>query len=124
MELALLEGLVQNDWPLTLQHIHDRMRRVVGDAVVVSVLEPGNTESATYAEVAERADRLAAGLAALGEDETGRRPFSGLARLLQVTLHALGVHHDRHLCLGATMEGHGTSGKAFEPPVPTGRYGC
>jgi len=61
----MLEGLVQHDHPLTLQHVLDRMRRVVGRSEVVTLEEDGSRR-ATYAEVAERVDRLAAGLAELG----------------------------------------------------------
>jgi len=61
----MLEGLVQHDHPLTLQHVLDRMRRVVGRSEVVTLEEDGSRR-ASYAEVAERVDRLAAGLAELG----------------------------------------------------------
>ncbi len=61
----MLEGLVQHDHPLTLQHVLDRMRRVVGRSEVLTLEEDGSRR-ATYAEVAERVDRLAAGLAELG----------------------------------------------------------
>jgi fatty-acyl-CoA synthase len=62
----MLEGLVQNDYQLTVRHILDRMRRIVGDAEVVTLVAPGEKTRASYAEVAERGDRLAAGLASLG----------------------------------------------------------
>jgi fatty-acyl-CoA synthase len=61
----MLEGLVQHDHPLTIAHVLDRMRRVVGDAQVVTLTEDGKVR-ASYAEVAARAERLAAGLAELG----------------------------------------------------------
>jgi len=61
----MLEGLVQHDHPLTLQHVLDRMRRVVGRSEVLTLEEDGSRR-ASYAEVAERVDRLAAGLAELG----------------------------------------------------------
>jgi fatty-acyl-CoA synthase len=61
----MLEGLVQNDFPLTLQHILDRMRGMHGDSEVVSLTENGKVR-ATYREVGERVDRLAAGLRELG----------------------------------------------------------
>jgi fatty-acyl-CoA synthase len=62
----MLEGLVQNDYQLTVRHILDRMRRIVGDAEVVTLVARGEKTRASYAEVAERGDRLAAGLASLG----------------------------------------------------------
>ncbi|MGI8580077.1 MAG: long-chain fatty acid--CoA ligase [Solirubrobacteraceae bacterium] len=62
----MLEGLVQHDHPLTLQHVLDRMRRVVGRAEVVTLEEGGERRRASYSEVVERADRLAAGLTELG----------------------------------------------------------
>lgn len=62
----MLEGLVQHDHPLTLLHVLDRMRRVVGRAEVVTLEEGGERRRASYSEVVERADRLAAGLAELG----------------------------------------------------------
>jgi acyl-CoA synthetase (AMP-forming)/AMP-acid ligase II len=61
----MLEGLVQHDHPLTLQAALMRMRQVVGHAEVVTLTDEGVT-SASYAEVADRAERLAAGLADLG----------------------------------------------------------
>jgi fatty-acyl-CoA synthase len=67
----MLEGLVQHDFPLTLQHVLGRMRTVNGGREVVTLLEDGKAR-ATYAEVGERVDRLAAGLAGLGVGEGDR----------------------------------------------------
>ena len=67
----MLEGLVQHDHPLTLQHILDRMRRLYAESQVVTLTE-GGTERATYAEVCERIDRLCAALASLGIGEGDR----------------------------------------------------
>jgi len=61
----MLEGLMQNDYQLTLTHALERMRRVYPDSEVVTLTEAG-VERATFAEVAGRADRLAAALASLG----------------------------------------------------------
>jgi fatty-acyl-CoA synthase len=61
----VLEGLVQNDFPLTVGHVLDRMRTFGGDAEVATLTDDGVTR-ASHAEVAERAGRLAAGLADLG----------------------------------------------------------
>jgi acyl-CoA synthetase (AMP-forming)/AMP-acid ligase II len=57
---------MQDDFPLTLQHIRRRMRTSSPDAQVVTLIEPGVVERATFAEVAERIDRLARVLARLG----------------------------------------------------------
>jgi fatty-acyl-CoA synthase len=61
----MLEGLMQHDHPLTLQHVLDRMRTLYADSEVVTVRDDGRTR-AGYADVVERADRLASGLASLG----------------------------------------------------------
>src|SRR5918997_6742592 len=67
----MLEGLVQNDFPLTLQHILDRMRRVYGASEVVTLTDDG-PQRASYAEVAGRVDKLAHALKGLGIDESDR----------------------------------------------------
>jgi fatty-acyl-CoA synthase len=61
----MLEGLMQHEFPLTLQHVRDRMRTLYSDSEVVSVRD-GARDRATYGEVVGRADRLAAALAGLG----------------------------------------------------------
>ena len=61
----MLEGLMQHDFPLTLQHVRDRMCRLYGDSEIVSVRD-GERSRANYGEVVERADRLASALADLG----------------------------------------------------------
>jgi len=67
----MLEGLVQNDFPLTLQHIYDRMGRVYGDSEVVTLTDDG-PQRATYAEVIKRVDKLAHALKGLGIEESDR----------------------------------------------------
>src|SRR5215212_5784167 len=67
----MLEGLVQHDYPLTLQHVLGRMRNVYGASEVVT-LTSGGTERATYAEVCARVDRLANALRSLGVEEGDR----------------------------------------------------
>jgi fatty-acyl-CoA synthase len=61
----MLEGLMQHDHPLTLQHVLDRMATLYADSEVVTVRDGGRSR-ASYAEVVERAARLASGLASLG----------------------------------------------------------
>src|SRR5579884_2530495 len=61
----MFEGLVQHDHPLRIHHILDRMLRISGDAQIATLTDDG-VERATHVEVAERAGRLAAGLAELG----------------------------------------------------------
>ncbi len=68
----MLEGLVMNDYPLTIQHILDRMRRQSGDAQVISLRPDGTKTRARYRDCAERIDRLCGGLAALGVKEGDR----------------------------------------------------
>jgi fatty-acyl-CoA synthase len=67
----MLEGLVQHDHPLTLQHVLGRMRNVYGASEVVTLTDDG-TERATYAEVCTRVDRLAGALRSLGVEEGDR----------------------------------------------------
>jgi fatty-acyl-CoA synthase len=67
----MLEGLVQHDHPLTIQHILDRMRRIYGESQVVTLAD-GEPERASYAEVARRVDRLAHALDALGIEQGDR----------------------------------------------------
>jgi fatty-acyl-CoA synthase len=57
---------MQNDYPLTLQHAQRRMRTYHQDAEVATLIEPGALERASFAEIAERVDRLARVLQRLG----------------------------------------------------------
>ena len=61
----MLEGLMQDDFPLTLHHPLHRMRSVHPGAEVVTLTDAGVVR-ATYGEVAERVDRLARVLGRLG----------------------------------------------------------
>ncbi|MHB8491622.1 MAG: long-chain fatty acid--CoA ligase [Solirubrobacteraceae bacterium] len=56
---------MQDDFPLTLQHMLRRMRSPYPDSEVVT-LTPAGTTRASFAEVADRVDRLARVLARLG----------------------------------------------------------
>jgi fatty-acyl-CoA synthase len=67
----MLEGLMQHDHPLTVQHILDRMRRLYGDSEVVT-LGDGGVRRASYAEVTGRVDRLCGALRALGVGDGDR----------------------------------------------------
>jgi fatty-acyl-CoA synthase len=67
----MLEGLVQHDFPLNLQHVLGRMRDVFGDSEVVTLTGDGTTR-ARYSEVVDRAGRLANALDKLGVNEGDR----------------------------------------------------
>ena len=55
----MLEGLMQHDYPLTLQHLLDRMRRLYAqDGEVVSVRDGERKTSVSYGEIVERVDKL------------------------------------------------------------------
>jgi fatty-acyl-CoA synthase len=64
--VPVLEGLMQDDFPLTLHHMLGRMRSVHPDAEVVTLTAPGVTERVSFAASAERIDRLARALVELG----------------------------------------------------------
>jgi fatty-acyl-CoA synthase len=68
----MLEGLMQHDHPLTVQHILDRMRRLYWDSEVVTLRDEGETTRASYGEVADRVGQLCAALAELGIGEGDR----------------------------------------------------
>ncbi len=68
----MLQGLMQDDFPLTLHHIRRAMRTNSPEARVVTHVEPGTVESATFAEVHERIDRLARALVRLGVEPGDR----------------------------------------------------
>src|SRR5580693_6236370 len=67
----MLEGLMQDDFPLTLHHPLHRMRSVHPAAEVVTLTDDG-TVRASYGEVAERVDRLARVLERLGVKQGDR----------------------------------------------------
>jgi len=69
---ASLDGLMQDDFPLTVHHIRRRMRACSPDAQVVSVVEPGSVERASHAQLLERIDRLARALRSLGVEQGDR----------------------------------------------------
>jgi fatty-acyl-CoA synthase len=67
----MLEGLMQDDFPLTLHHIRRRMRDCHPSAEVVTLTE-GGTVRASFGEVSERVDRLARVLGRLGVEPGDR----------------------------------------------------
>ncbi|HMJ96211.1 MAG TPA: AMP-binding protein, partial [Thermoleophilaceae bacterium] len=67
----MFEGLMQHDHPLTLQLILERMRRLYADSEVVGVRD-GKRTRRSFAEIAERSDRLASALARLGVKQGDR----------------------------------------------------
>jgi fatty-acyl-CoA synthase len=68
----VLEGLMQDDFPLNLHHIHRRMRSCSPDTEVVTLIEPGEVQRTTFAEVSGRIDRLARALGELGVEQGDR----------------------------------------------------
>ena len=69
----MLEGLMQNDFQLTVGAIRRRMAACYGDREVVTLQEdPGKPARATYAQVAERVDRLGRVLERLGVEQGDR----------------------------------------------------
>ena len=68
----VLEGLMQDDFPLSLHHIRRRMRSCSPDAEVVTLTQPDEVQRATFAEVSRRIDRLARALGELGVEQGDR----------------------------------------------------
>ena len=67
----MLEGLMQHDYPLTLQLLVDRMRQLYADSEVVGVRQ-GECTRASYGQVIERALRLSSALNSLGVQQGDR----------------------------------------------------
>jgi fatty-acyl-CoA synthase len=61
-----LEGLMQDDFPLTLNHIRRRMASYSPGAQVLTLTPAGTVKRASFARVSERVDRLARVLGELG----------------------------------------------------------
>jgi fatty-acyl-CoA synthase len=66
-----LEGLMQNDFPLTVAHIRRRAAEVYGQRTVTTLRE-GITERTTYGELCRRIDQLGHVLGALGVEQGTR----------------------------------------------------
>jgi fatty-acyl-CoA synthase len=67
----MLRGLMQDDYPLTLQLVLDRVRRRYSGSEVVSARD-GEVKRAQYGEVAQRVDRLCRALESLGVEQGDR----------------------------------------------------
>jgi len=67
-----LEGLMQDDFPLTLHHIRRRLGTCSPEAEVLTLREPGVVERMSFAQTAERVDRLARALVGLGVEQGQR----------------------------------------------------
>jgi acyl-CoA synthetase (AMP-forming)/AMP-acid ligase II len=70
--MTALQGLMQDDFPLTLHHVRRAMRSSSPDANVVTLTAPGVVERATHAQVSARVDRLARALVELGVEQGDR----------------------------------------------------
>src|SRR5437660_2081942 len=69
----MLQGLMQDDFPLTLEHIRRRMRAASPDAELVTLLDgDGSVQRSSFAQVCERVDRLARALGRLGVEQGDR----------------------------------------------------
>ncbi len=62
----MLQGVMQDDFPLTLNHILHRLRTSNQGAEVVTLTPDGSVKRASHAQVADRVDRLARVLESLG----------------------------------------------------------
>jgi fatty-acyl-CoA synthase len=67
-----LQGLMQDDFPLTLHHILQRLRRTSPGKEVVTLTGAEEVERSTFAQIAERVDRLARALGKLGVEPGDR----------------------------------------------------
>ena len=68
----MLQSLMQDDFPLTLHHIRRAMRSNSPDAKVTTHVQPGTVQTASFAEVYDRIDRLARALRRLGVEQGDR----------------------------------------------------
>jgi fatty-acyl-CoA synthase len=62
----MLQGLMQDDFPLTLNHVRRRLASYNPGAEVLTLQDDGSVLRAQHAQVAERIDRLARALTRLG----------------------------------------------------------
>src|SRR2546423_3746321 len=69
---SALQGLMQDDFPLTLHHIRRRMGCVSPGAQVTTLTPSGSVRRSTFGEVSGRIDRLARALSRLGVEQGDR----------------------------------------------------
>jgi fatty-acyl-CoA synthase len=67
-----LNGLMQDDFQLTVHHIRRALRTNRPEATVATLVQPDVVEHATFAETADRVDRLARVLSKLGVERGDR----------------------------------------------------
>src|SRR5438067_5000066 len=68
----MLKGLMQDDFPLTLQYIRRRMVTCSPQAEVVTLTAPETVQRATYAELGARIGRVAHALRKIGVQQGDR----------------------------------------------------
>jgi fatty-acyl-CoA synthase len=68
----MLKGLMQDDFPLTLQHVLRRLRSYNPGAEVLTLRPDGGVDRAAHADLAPRIDRLARALRGLGVENGDR----------------------------------------------------
>jgi fatty-acyl-CoA synthase len=68
----VLQGLMQDDFPLTLHHIRRRMCSCSPASQVVTLTPTGEVQRASFEQVSQRVDRLARALARLGVEQGDR----------------------------------------------------
>jgi fatty-acyl-CoA synthase len=68
----MLQGLMQNDFQLTLNHVLGRMRSLNEGAHVVTLQPDGSVQRISHAALAQRVDRLARVLGELGVEQGDR----------------------------------------------------
>jgi fatty-acyl-CoA synthase len=68
----MLQGLMQDDFPLTLNHVLGRMRSCNLGAELVTLTPDGSVQRAAHAELSARIDRLARALRTLGVEQGDR----------------------------------------------------
>ncbi|HXW58017.1 MAG TPA: long-chain fatty acid--CoA ligase [Solirubrobacteraceae bacterium] len=68
----MLKGLMQDDFPLTLQHIRRRLACADADAEVVTLTDAPRVERESFGALSERVDRLARALLRLGVEDGDR----------------------------------------------------
>ena len=68
----VLQGLMQDDFQLTLNHIRRRMRSCNLGAELVTLTEDGSVKRTTHVELTDRIDRLARALGRLGVQQGDR----------------------------------------------------